>query len=218
MQFFTEEYTQFFQELEKNNNKDWFHENKKRYETHVKKPMQQLVQELIVEMKMHDAGINDDPKKCIGRINRDIRFAKDKTPYNAHLFAHITKGTKEDLMPGIAFRFGGNDCGIMTGFYTPSKERINAIRNNIASNVAEFQKLLADPKLVKIFGTIRGEANKRIPAEWKETFEVEPLIANKQFYLVSEKAPSFVTSKNLVKEIIEHWMVARDMNDFLSRG
>jgi len=84
MAYFTKEYLDFFQELEKNNSKEWFDKNRKRYENHVRKPMIALVEDVVSSMQEHDSGFNPDPKKCVGRINRDTRFSKDKTPYNTH--------------------------------------------------------------------------------------------------------------------------------------
>jgi len=89
MTYFTEDFIQFFNDLEKNNNQEWFHNHQKSYETNVKKPMQRLLTDLIAELQKYDIEIDVDPKKCIGRINRDIRFSKDKTPYNVRSMAHI---------------------------------------------------------------------------------------------------------------------------------
>ena len=216
MTFFTDEYSVFFQELEQNNNKEWFHANKKRYEEHVRKPLIKFVEAVVAEMQKHDPSFDPVPSKCLSRINRDIRFAKDKTPYNIHMFAHITKGPKENILPGIGFRFGADGTGIMTGFYQPSKERILSIRNKIAKNIDTFQKLKTDKNLVKYFGEIQGEANKRIPPEFKEAFIKEPLIANKQFYCVSHKDAEYVSSNQILEDVVNHWLAARKLNDFLS--
>ena len=216
MQYFTNEFINFFLDLEQNNHKEWFHANKKRYENHVRKPMIALTGNLIAEMQKHDPEISGIASKCLGRINRDIRFSKDKTPYNQHMWAHISKGTKQEPIPGIAYRFGGRDCGIMTGYYTPSKNQLNHLRNRITSDLKTFQKLKSEKNFVEKFGTIRGEKYKRLPTELAEIQDNEPLIANKQFYYVAEKKASFVTSKNLLSEIMDHWLAAKKMNDFFT--
>ena len=214
MQYFTKEYTKFFRELEKNNNKEWFHANKKTYDSEVRKPMIAFVEDLIIAMQKHDPEMRPIASKCLGRINRDIRFSKDKTPYNQHLFAHISKGTKEEPIPGIAFRFGGRDSGIMTGYYSPSKTKLADIRFKIQSDLKTFQKLKSAKKFVTKFGEIQGEAYKRIPKELQDTYEKEPLIANKQFYYVHVRKADFVTSKILLKEIMDYWLAAKPLNDF----
>lgn len=210
-------YLKFFKDLSKNNHKDWFQENKKRYTSDVREPMIALVEEVSQLMQKHDAEMKVIPAKCLSRINRDIRFSKDKTPYNIHMHAHISKGSKEDPKPGIAFRFGPEYCGIMGGFYNPQKERLLALRQTIASDLKTFQRLIKNKKFVDKFGTIQGDALKRIPKEFQEVYEKEPLIANKQFYYVKQLKPSFANEKNLAKTIVDYWLAAKPINEFLSK-
>ncbi len=217
MSYFNQDFNDFFQELEANNSKEWFHANKKRYEKSVKAPMVDLVRDVAAAMHKIDNDFVVDPKKCIGRINRDIRFSKDKTPYNVHYYAHITKGEKNDPFPGIAFRFGGNDAGIMAGFYMPGKERIQRIRELILNNTAEFKRLYSAKTFADTFGTIKGEANKRLPSEFAAIQDEEPLIANKQFYYVSEFDEKLALREDLLEVILDHWKAAKPLNEFLGR-
>ena len=216
MSYFSKDYNKFFIDLEKNNNKEWFTDNKKRYLSSVREPMIALVKDLITAMQKYDKEINPVAAKCLSRINRDIRFSKDKTPYNTHMFAHIGKGTKEEPIPGIAFRFSAYDAGIMTGYYKPSKEKILDIRTKISKDLKTFQKLKKNKKFVSTFGEIQGEALKRIPKEFQDTFEKEPLVANKQFYYVTHKKKNFAQSPKLLEEILEAWKIARPINDFFA--
>jgi len=216
MKYFTKDFIQFFKELEKNNSKEWFHVNKKRYDEFVRQPMLTFVTDLLSKMKKLDNEIEIEPKKCLGRINRDIRFSKDKTPYNTRFFAHITKGEKADPLPAIAFRFGGKDAGIMSGYYAPNKDRLKSIRDKIMTDPKTFKKLYADKKFVGKFGGVQGEANKRIPKEYHPLFEQEPLIANKQFYYVKEFKPTIVLQDDLLSFVINHWKAAKPLNDFLT--
>ncbi len=220
MQYFTKDYIEFFKDLSKNNNKEWFHANKKRYENSVKKPFVAFVSDLITEVQKIDAEVNLEPKKCISRINRDIRFSKDKTPYNynLHLNAQIIKGDKKNNpYPIIAVRFGGFEAGIMSGHFMPSKERLSSIRNQIKNNQNAFSKLYNDKMFIEKFEKIQGDANKRIPKEFQEIFKTEPLIANKQFYYMSEQKPSSITKNDLLSRILEHWEQVIPLNDFLTK-
>lgn len=216
MKYFKKEFMQFFKELEDNNYKEWFHSNKKRYEEFVRTPMINLVTDLVEELKKIDPAINVEPKKCLGRINRDIRFSKDKTPYNIRFFAHITKGEKTDPLPVIAFRFGGKDAGIMGGFYKSNKDRVKSIRDRIKSDPETFKELYSAKPFTEKFGSIQGEANKRIPPEYKALFEQEPLIANKEFYYVKDLKPTIILKDDLLPMIVDYWKAAKPLNDFLS--
>ncbi len=137
MKYFEKGFIQFFTDLENNNNKEWFHSNKKKYETFVKKPMFQFVSDTISELQKLDNEIVIEPKKCIGRINRDIRFSKDKTPYKIRSFAQIYKGEKSDPTPVVAFQMGAKDIGIMSGFYNPQIERLKEIRESLKSFIPQ---------------------------------------------------------------------------------
>ena len=217
MKYFDDEFIMFFKDLEKNNNKTWFHNNKKRYEKHVKEAMLTFVTDVLAELKKLDDDIVVEPKKCIGRINKDIRFSKDKTPYKVRTFAHIIKGEKADPLPSIAFQMGAYDLGIMSGFYNPPKERLTAIRANILADPNKFKALHTDNNFIEKFDVIKGDAIKRIPAEYKEGFKVEPLIANKQFYYVKEFKADIILTDELLPLIIDYWKAAKPMNDFLSK-
>ncbi|MCB0818301.1 MAG: DUF2461 family protein, partial [Flavobacteriales bacterium] len=81
MAWFTADYQRFFKDLAAHNDRDWFHANKKRYETSVKKPFEAFVQELIDRMGKLDKQYRITPKEAIFRIHRDVRFSNDKTPY-----------------------------------------------------------------------------------------------------------------------------------------
>ena len=97
--YFSPDFLQFFKELAANNHKEWFDENRKRYETVVKKPFEVFVQHAIDEMAKLDPRLSElDPKKCIFRINRDIRFSKDKAPYKLNRSAAISVGGRNDMI------------------------------------------------------------------------------------------------------------------------
>ena len=89
MAWFEKEFIAFFLELEVNNHKEWFHENKKRYEQYVKEPFYNFVAEMIKRINKDDPSIAIEPKEAIFRINRDIRFSKDKQPYKNYYHALV---------------------------------------------------------------------------------------------------------------------------------
>lgn len=121
-----------------------------------------------------------------------------------------------DPLPGIAFRFGGRDAGIMSGFYNPNKERLKTIRDTISSDLKTFKKLNIAKAFKDKFGIVQGDVNNRIPTEFKEAFEKEALLANKQFYYVKEFKEDLILRDDLLKLMIDHWKAAKPINDFLS--
>ena len=161
MQYFTEDYLNFFKDLAKNNNKEWFQSQRKRYEASVKKPLAIFVTDLISEVSKHEE-INLLAKDCVSRINRDIRFSKDKTPYNLQMNAFVSKGGKKDKsIPGLYVRLGPEMLGIMGGSYGPEKHQLEAIRMDLMNNGDAFNKLISEQKFKSRFGVIQGEKMKR---------------------------------------------------------
>ncbi len=219
MAYFNNDFVQFFKDLAANNHKDWFHANKKRYESSVKKPFEIFLLDLIAEIQKHDPSVQVEPKDCLGRINRDIRFSKDKTPYNLHYTAFVSRvGKKDKSVPGIYLRFSPEGIGVMAGSHGLDKEKLQNVRMAIKTNLTEFQKLTKSKPFVDTFGTIKGEENKRIPTEFQSTYEKEPLIAKKSFYYVSMLEAKLIISDELVSEIMKIWHVAQPMNQFLNQS
>ena len=112
----------FIDDLTANNNRDWFLDNKKRYEKY-KSDYQSLVAKFLTEMKPLDSTLELlEVKNCTFRINRDIRFSKDKTPYKNHLGIWMSSGTKGANRAGYYIHIGKDESFIAGGFYSPEAQ------------------------------------------------------------------------------------------------
>jgi uncharacterized protein (TIGR02453 family) len=216
MPYFDSNFIDFFVQLSANNNKEWFHAHKNRYETFVKAPFEKFVTALLAAISKHENLNGITAKECILRINRDIRFSKDKSPYNTHVTAFVSKGGgKDKSIPGLYLRFAPDMVGIMGGCYSPSSEQLYAIRNHIKNHLSEFESLYSNKTFFQKFENIKGEAIKRVPEDLKPTAGVEKLILNKQWYFVAERETALLFSKNLLHEIMGYYFAAKPLNDFL---
>lgn len=216
MTWFTKEYEKFFKELESNNNREWFTENKKRFEQHVKKPFNDFVGDMILEMQKYDPSCRIEPKDAIFRIYRDVRFSKDKTPYKTRMSAIISSGGRKNMTKaGMYVEIGNKHLRIYGGVYQPSKDQLQAIRQEILYNMDDFDRMIKDKKFVQYFDQIRGEQNKRLPKEFAEIQEQQPLIANKQFYYYSDLDPKLLHSDNLIKELYQAYEASIGVREFL---
>lgn len=216
MSWFTNEYEQFFKELADNNEKEWFHANKKRYENHVKKPFEKFIADMILRMQSYDPECKIQPKDAIFRIYRDIRFSKDKTPYKTQMSAIVGRGGRKDhSLSGMYLEMGHRHLRIYGGVYMPEKEQLQAIRQEILYNMEEFEKVISEKHFKKHFGEIRGEQNKRLPSEFAEVQDKQPLIANKQFYYFSDLDPDLITSDKLVDAFYKVYDVSKPVREFL---
>jgi uncharacterized protein (TIGR02453 family) len=216
MSYFTKEFIAFFKELEQNNSKDWFDENRKRYETVVKKPFKEFTTEIINQIHTIDSSIKIEAKNAITRINRDIRFSKDKTPYNIHVGAIISSaGRKDKSVPGIYVQLNAHSLNIFGGAHTIETKKLQKIRTKISNNLELFNDLINNTIFKNTFGEILGEKHKRIPKEFQEIEKTQPLIANKQLYFSASLSITTILDDDLIEIIINHFKIAKPLNEFL---
>lgn len=220
MVYLTKEFVAFFEDLARNNNRDWFHANKKRYENTVKKPFQNFVGALIEAFKAVEPDTSITNKEAIFRIHRDIRFSKDKTPYKLHASATISTTHKKDFTNpnGIYVEITPEHIRQYSGVYGPDKEMLLKIRRAIAAQPDKFARLIENKYFKKTFSTIQGEQHKRIPKEFKAAHAQQPLIANKQFYYYSTLDINMIDSDDLIDQLIAHYKVARPVNEFFAEA
>ena len=216
MAHFSDEYHKFFKGLAKNNSKEWFDKNRKTYDQYVKQPFYAFVEEMIVRIHADNPEVLINASEAIFRINRDIRFSKDKTPYKTHLSAVISPGgkkAKDD--PGFYFQIGIDGIRIYSGIHLPDKEKLENVRRAIANSPDEFAKIIKDKKFVSKYGTVLGEQHKRIPPEFKDAFEKQPLIANKNFYVMANMESSYITKDKLSEVLMDYYFAVKPFLVFL---
>ena len=219
MAHFSPDFLAFFKELAANNSKDWFDENRKRYEKSVKKPFADFVQEMINRIAEVEPDMDIAPKDAIMRINRDIRFSKDKTPYKTTVSAIISStGKKDKTVPGVYLELGPEAIRIYGGAHMLEKDQLHDVRSTIAGDPKAFHALLEDKNFAARFGTIHGEKQKRMPPELKEQAEKEPFLLNKQYYYYAVLDVSLITSDQLADTLIEYVDAARPMKDYLAKA
>jgi len=172
---------------------------------------------LIAAIQKEDPSLSISPKDCILRINRDLRFSKDKTPYNLHYSAVVSNGGRKDKsVPGLFLRFTPDEVGIMGGAYVLDKDQLFNLRSDIKKNPTTLKALIQEESFKAKFGTIQGEESKRMPVEFQEASEKNPLLLKKQFYFVSRREPALITSDHLLDELMDYWRAARPLNEYLT--
>ena len=216
MAWFTSAYNDFFKDLAKHNDREWFAANKKRYERDVKKPFESFITDMILRMQAVDPNCKIEAKDAIFRIYRDTRFSKDKTPYKTQMSAVVSRGGRKDItLEGIYLELGFKHIRMYGGVYQPDKDQLYRIRQEILYNLSDFEKLLNEKKFKARFGEIRGEKNKRLPPEFAETQDKQPLIANKQFYYFTEFDPKLLTTDGLIDAFFEAYGESKEVRNFL---
>ena len=219
MAFFNSDYLLFFQELAQNNHKEWFDLNRPRYEKNVKVPFRDFTQVAIDTIAKSDPLFKDLlAKDCVFRINRDIRFSKEKIPYKTMCSAMISpNGKKSKAINGIYFEFTPEHVRFYGGIYSIEKEDLYAVRAGIVANLKEFTALLEDAEFKKVYGQIRGEKNKIIPSEFREAANDQALIYNKQWYFFVEYPAEEILSDDVLKKLIHAYNVAIPIKQFFNQ-
>jgi uncharacterized protein (TIGR02453 family) len=216
MKYFTPAFFKFFDELEKNNNKEWFDKNRERYENDVKAPFKKLVTDINEQLLKELPELNREIHKNIFRINRDIRFSKDKSPYKNNVAAVFSrKGTQDVDFPGFYLHIGNKEIMVGGGKYEVSKEHLAKIRQEIYYNNAGFKKVLNDKAFKEKYKALNGDKNKVLSPEYKEFSTEQPYIANKQFWYHANLTRKDITGDNLDKLILSYFKAGMKMNKFL---
>ncbi|MBR9861406.1 DUF2461 domain-containing protein [bacterium] len=216
MAYFSNQFNTFFKGLAANNNKEYFDEHRKIYEKEVKKPFQELLRDLAQELSVYDKEIgNLQIKNAVFRINRDIRFSKDKTPYNLHVSAVVSPHGRKDMQhPGLYVMLSPDTCHFGGGMYMPDKDNLEKIRQHIVNHPKAIEALIKDKEFNKVYGGLKeGETNKILPKQFKEYGDTQPLLFNKQFYFMAEyPGEKTVIREDLLPFIAEHYRVAEPWN------
>jgi len=214
---FSPEALKFFQDLSRNNTRDWFQPRKDYFTEHVRTPMLELVECVNQELADFSPEHVMDPGKAVYRIYRDTRFSKDKTPYKTHIAANFWHRT------GPKHSSGGYYCSVShesvevaCGIYMPEPPDLITLRRTISKRHDEIQKMLGAKPLVKLLGKIQGERLSRVPKGFLTDDPAADLLKHKQLYFYVTLDPAMATTKKLQKEIVDRFRAAAPFVQFVN--
>lgn len=208
----------FLNELSANNNKDWFDANRKTYES-CRKDFITLVSSIIGEIAKFDPELTDvDPKKCIFRINRDIRFSKDKTPYKTNFGALMGANGKKTEGTGFYIHLAPGQNFAGGGIYMPPPETLAAIRQEIDYNPEALQQLLGTKDFQETFGEIRGDKLKTAPKGYPKDHPNIELLRLKSFYVIKEFSEKEMVADGFFDSLVSTYEKAHTFNQYLKEA
>ena len=209
---------QFLSDLEKNNSLEWMAQNKKAYVS-AKKAFVALVQELVVRMGEVDDSIPLlNAGDLVFRLNRDTRFSKDKSPYNAAFRAHIAPAGKLPVPVGYYISVAPGDRSFLGGglFAPMFKDATARVRDHIAADGAAFEKIIGTPAFERHF-SIKGEALKSVPNSYDANHPQAEYLKNKSWYLEYPVADSLmVDTQAFVNKAVTVFGLMKPFNQFLN--
>lgn len=208
----------FLKQLSSNNNRDWFHEHKLDYEL-AKTEFTSLVEEIISICSMFDPMLSGiTAKDCMFRINKDIRFSKDKSPYKLHFSASINPEGKKSMIPGYYIHIEPGKSFLACGTYMPEANFLSAIRQEIDYHADEFKLIINQKKFKTFFGSLSDEDKlKTAPKGYDKKHPEIDLLQHKHYIVIHELKDIELSKEKLSKEISKVFKEALPLNMFLRR-
>ena len=217
----SKEALQFLEDLIANNNTEWMHANKKRYDNY-KKDYHSFIASILAAMKPLDPSLEPlEVKNCTFRINRDIRFSKDKSPYKTNMGVWMSQDKNRKNAPGYYIHFEKGNCFIAGGVWCPEPSELKQIRKEIEFFHDDLEAVLSDKKFTSEFsGLDKSDGNmlKKAPKDFDPTHPAIELLKLKSFTASHKINEKDFTDKDFSKKIAKQLIALKPMNDFLRRA
>ena len=208
---------EFLNDLSHNNNREWFMDNKKRWQS-VKEDFLEFVEDLMPELYDMDKTIGiQSAEKCMYRIYRDMRFSNDKTPYKTHIAVYIaTGGIKRHGRPGYYFHIenGGSMAG--GGIFMPEPNTLTAIRKEILYNIDAFREIIEADDFKKYFNELwQLDMLKQPPKGFPKDFEGIDLLKYRHYVSSCEFSDITATTDGFKKYVMDIFRTTYPLNKFI---
>jgi uncharacterized protein (TIGR02453 family) len=210
---------QFLKALEKNNNRDWFLENKNKYDL-AKSNYLNFVEEVLNGILKFDSSLAElNPKQCVFRINRDVRFSKNKEPYKTNFGASFSKGAKKIDTAGYYFHLEPGACFIGGGLWMPQAPDLQKLRQEIDYCFKEFNGILQHKEFKKTFQGLSTDAKlARPPKGYDIDNPAIELLKLKSFTAITPLSDKEVLDPAIVKRTLSIFKTIAPLVHFLNRA
>lgn len=209
------ETVEFLKKLEKNNNREWFTANRKWFDD-ANDNVIALTNDVIGRIAKFDAAVAGiDPKTCVFRIYRDVRFSKDKSPYKTNLGAFIAPGGRKAMSPGYYFHIQPEMFFAAAGKHLPDAHELLKIRNAIATDPEGFRKIVEAKKFGDRFGGFDADRLSRSPKGFSADHEALEYLKLKSFTVTEKFFETAVLSAEFPKLVTESFKAAYPFIVFL---
>jgi uncharacterized protein (TIGR02453 family) len=209
----------FLEQLQENNSREWFQANKSLYDE-AKREFEVFIDSLIPAIAKFDDSVKQmTAKDCIFRIFRDVRFAKDKSPYKTNFGAFIAKGGRKNHGPGYYFHIQPGECFLAGGVWMPEPEVMKRIRQEIYYNIDELKSILNNKKFLGYCSGIDDyDKQKTAPKEYPKDFPDIELLKNRSFTISHKLDEKILLSDKLFDYTIGVYRIMQPYNAFLARA
>jgi uncharacterized protein (TIGR02453 family) len=210
------EVLRFLSELKENNNRAWFDQNRNRYEESRKKVLF-LTERINQEILNFDPEVGiQNPKDCVFRIFRDIRFSSDKTPYKINMGSFISKGGRKSVGAGYYIHIEPGASFVGGGAYQPPADALKAFRTEIFDHPDEFTAIVRSKSFLKFFPEMYDDKLRTAPKGFPNDFQEIGLLKYKSFAFTSRLDDSVVTGPDFVGHVVAAFRELAPANRFLN--
>lgn len=209
---------QFLEELKINNNREWFAENKARYDG-LRADFEKLSKDLILEISHFDEDIKHvEVKDCVFRIYRDTRFSHDKTPYKTHFGVFIASaGGRKSQRGGYYLHLDPAGCFIATGVWCPQPDLLKVLRQSVYDNIDELNEIRHNPEFARYFKEFYDEDKlKTVPRGFPKDFPDAELLKLKHYMVEYKLDEKVLESDNFIQQVAKIAKCAYPLNRFLN--
>ena len=204
----------FLKKLAKNNTREWFNDHKELY-TAAQTNVVEFAGALLAEMNKHDQIETTSGKQSLFRIYKDVRFSKEKVPYNNHWSGSFKRATNK-LRGGYYFHIQPGGSFLAGGFWGPDKNDTQRIRQDIDHNYEAWHKMLTNKNLAKTFGKMIGDQVLSAPRGFSKDHPAIELLRYKQYLFRHDFTDEVVLSPDFVKKANDTFKALRPFLDFMS--
>ncbi len=206
----------FLKSLKRNNDRDWFLKNKTKYDA-AREDFQKFTTQLISELgKIHKPYLGLNPKECIFRIYRDVRFSKNKDPYKTNMGAYFSEGGKKSPLAGFYIQIEPGNSFIAGGSWMPPAPVLKAIRQEIDYNQKPFEKILTDKTFRKKFGELSDSRLKTLPRGYPADHPAIKHLKQTSFVVIMSLTDTQIVSKQLIRTCCESFKTMKPFLEFLN--
>ncbi|MEM9340060.1 MAG: DUF2461 domain-containing protein [Bacteroidota bacterium] len=209
----------FLTDLAQHNNKEWMDDNKKRYQE-AKKQIIELVAEVLAQSSKFDSALEGiDPKKTLFRINRDIRFSKNKDPYKTNFGASLVEGGRKSGNPGYYLHIMPDNHFFGGGIYQPDASTLQKVRQEIDYNGSSLRKIIDDKAFKALYPSPHVEDRlKTAPKGYPKDHPDLDLLQLKHYVYMKSVPQKEVVGQSFVEQVVTAFQTLHPFNQFLKEA
>jgi uncharacterized protein (TIGR02453 family) len=206
----------FLADLGRHNEKAWFEANRPRYDA-ARATFGEFLGEVIDELRASDRLGDLEPKKCMARIYRDVRFSRDKSPYKTNFAAMIAPGGWNSGERGYYLSLAPNGNSMVAGgIYMPDATELGKFRDAIAEDSSKFKRIVRRKEFVAMFGEVNGERLKTAPKGYDREHPDINLLRLKHVVAAREFSDAEVVKRDFPKRVLAACRALRPFVNYLS--